>query len=275
MQTKQTIQLRQNRLVWVFFACVYLGSWTCWIPLVIAQQPASLGLLLLGILMPSLLGIAFTYGTQDRAGRRVFWFRVGSVRRIGFVWGAAIVLLFPVLGGLAWLLYQLIGGVSGLSLAAVARLVTDPAQFLVVLLTLLIGGPLAEELGWRGFAPDRLQARWNPLVASLVLGSIWAVWHVPLFFVPRTVQNTMGIDHFWLFFLSIVSLAILITGVYNHTHQSILAAILLHFMFNATTALTADPTHPVAPGEWLARTLLLVVLALAVGLWEVSNVSSG
>jgi len=116
--------------------------------------------------------------------------------------------------------------------------VSHPWQLLVFLLTLLVGGPLTEELGWRGFALDRLQARWNAFPTSLILGSIWALWHLPLFFTPRMPQYGMGVGtaDFWLFLVSIISLAVIITWVYNHTQCNVLAAMLLHFLFNMTFA---------------------------------------
>lgn len=53
-------------------------------------------------------------------------------------------------------------------------------------------GPLPEELGWRGFALDRLQRRTTALRASLILGTLWALWHLPLFYMPGTYQAGLG-----------------------------------------------------------------------------------
>ncbi len=255
--------------VWVFFVCVYLGSWACWLPFVLAHQPTPFALLLLGLMMPSLLGMVLTYLTQGPAGRRDFWSRVFSVRRIGLGWFALILVLSPVLSGLAGLIYLLTGG-SGLSLAHAQQLVSHPWQLLVFLLTLLVGGPLTEELGWRGFALDRLQGRWNPLLASLMLGSLWALWHLPLFFIPGMPQYAMGFGtvDFWLFLVSLISLAVIMTWVYNHTQRSVLAAILLHFLFNTTFALVAAPGQAIPTQALLYGTSLQVLVALLVGIWE-------
>ncbi len=76
--------------VWLFFGCVYLGSWACWLPFVLVHRPTSFVLLLFGLMMPSLFGIVFTSLTQDRKGRREFWSRVTSVRRIGLEWFALL-----------------------------------------------------------------------------------------------------------------------------------------------------------------------------------------
>src|SRR6476646_10201031 len=98
---------RKHLPVYVFFPCVYLGSWACWLPFVLAHQPTPFALLLLGAMMPSLLGIVFTYATQDRAGRREFWSRVTSMHRISLGWFILILALFPALFGVAGLAYLL------------------------------------------------------------------------------------------------------------------------------------------------------------------------
>ena len=60
-------------------------------------------------------------------------------------------------------------------------------------LPLLIIGPLSEEIGWRGYALERLQTRWNALTSSLIVGLVWALWHLPLFMMVGTSQHELGI----------------------------------------------------------------------------------
>jgi membrane protease YdiL (CAAX protease family) len=111
-------------------------------------------------------------------------------------------------------------------------------------------GPLPEELRWRGFALDRLQARMNALQASLILGSVWALWHVPLFFVPGSYQAglELGSSHSLIFLFSMVPLSILMTWVYNNTARSTLSAVLIHYSGNLCGALILK-TDPVAALE--------------------------
>jgi hypothetical protein len=101
----------------------------------------------------------------------------------------------------------------------------------VFLLGGLVGGPLGEEPGWRGYALARLQDRYSALVASLILGVLWGVWHLPFFFIKGTEQETTP---FFLFVLSIIASSILITWVYNHTKGSVLLALLFHNAVNIT-----------------------------------------
>jgi membrane protease YdiL (CAAX protease family) len=126
----------------------------------------------------------------------------------------------------------------------------------------LVVGPLAEELGWRGFALDGLQSKWSALVSSLVLGIFWWLWHFPLFFTIGMIQSEWGIGSltFWTFTASVLAQAVLYTWVYNNTRRSILAAILLHFMSNSTLNLLL----PISARTFLLSTILLVVAAIVV-----------
>ncbi|MEW2356898.1 type II CAAX endopeptidase family protein [Spirillospora sp. NPDC029432] len=109
-----------------------------------------------------------------------------------------------------------------------------PAAFLV---SMVISGPLSEEPGWRGTAYPRMRASMNRLQVGLVLGVIWAVWHLPLFFIDGTVQNELGLatPSGVLFAASSVPMAMLIACAYERA--GVLAAIAVHFAANTTMVL--------------------------------------
>jgi membrane protease YdiL (CAAX protease family) len=124
-------------------------------------------------------------------------------------------------------------------------------------------------LGWRGFALDRLQSRWNALPASLILGSLHALWHTPLFLIPGISQGEMGLfslDYF--LFMGMVPLgAVLMTWVYNNTRRSILSAVLLHFFQNLSLNLLSG-LHGALPTGYLALfagTIGLLAAAIVAG----------
>jgi membrane protease YdiL (CAAX protease family) len=93
----------------------------------------------------------------------------------------------------------------------------------------LFAGGLDEELGWRGYALPRLQARYGALPASLILGVIWAFWHLPNWFLPDSNQATIS---FPIFLVGAVALSIILTWLYNSTGGSLLLVILAHTIFD-------------------------------------------
>ncbi len=99
-------------------------------------------------------------------------------------------------------------------------------QILAVSL-LLDPGPVGEEFGWRGFALPRLLQRFNPIVASLILGLIWGVWHLPAFLIPELPQSHFN---FAAFLASTVALTIVITWLWLKSKGSLLVAIAAHLM---------------------------------------------
>jgi CAAX protease family protein len=73
-------------------------------------------------------------------------------------------------------------------------------------LGVFVHGPFPAELGWRGYVLDRLQSRWNVVVSSLILGAIWALWHLPLFFIKDMIHCAQGVwsPWFWQFMLGVI-----------------------------------------------------------------------
>ena len=86
----------------------------------------------------------------------------------------------------------------------------------------------AEEMGWRGYILPRLQAKYSALVASLILASLWAFWHV-----PKVVTHWNTIVFFW-FTMDEIAKSILMTWMYNNTRGSLLLVTLFHASFNTT-----------------------------------------
>jgi membrane protease YdiL (CAAX protease family) len=222
---------------WLFFALTYGWSWLFWLPGALsglnADDPIIQVLIALGGVSPLVIAVALTYITQDREGRRAYWQRVFDFRRINSQWYAVIFLIVPLLTALAALMDVLFGGDGG-RLEAATRFLSQPLAILPFAVFMLFFGPVPEELGWRGYALDRLQMKWNALGASIVLGAVWALWHLPLFFIDGTYQSNLGIGTlpFWIFMLEILPKSILITWIFNNNRESTLSAVLLHFMDN-------------------------------------------
>jgi membrane protease YdiL (CAAX protease family) len=92
---------------------------------------------------------------------------------------------------------------------------------------------ITEEVAWRGFVLPRLQARYGAVIAGLILGVMWGLWHTPLFFINGTGQSHWPYLGFIIF---AVAESVLITWVYNKSHQSVLLTAIFHAVTDAALA---------------------------------------
>ncbi len=140
--------------------------------------------------------------------------------------------LLPWRSSPRWYLFVVIGyaTITAISLWGVTQVA------LSVVAVLRDPGPLGEEFGWRGFALPRLLQRYPPLTASIRLGLIHALWHLPLFFIPGMPQTQVS---FPLFTLGVVAIAIFDTAVYLRSGANLLLAILIHLLANFGGGLAA------------------------------------
>ena len=123
------------------------------------------------------------------------------------------------------------------------------------LLTLVNG--FGEESGWRGYAIPKLQQRFSPLTATLILAPLWALWHLPYFFVVATYRS-FGPQEVAGFVLGLTLGAVVLTWLYNRSGGSILIVACWHGTFNLVTATVA------AQGTIAAVVSTLVMLQAAV-----------
>lgn len=160
---------------------------------------------------------------------------------------------------LAWWLVLLIGMPAVFYAgAAITGTITEPFPFapwygvLPALALALFIGPI-EEFGWRGVGLPLLQRRFAPLWASLILGAIVALWHLPAFFLSGTPQSSWSIAPF---FIGVVAISVILTPMFNTARGSILIAALFHFQMNG-------PAWPDAqPWDSLAFVIVAAVIVL-------------
>jgi membrane protease YdiL (CAAX protease family) len=148
-------------------------------------------------------------------------------------------------------------------------LLKSPASLIGFTLPILIVGPLSEEFGWRGFALERSLTRFGIVKGNLLLGVMWAFWHLPLFFIPGTIQQINGNQpvEFSIFFLLVLGLNVFINWLYKNTGRSLFAAMLVHFVFNWLYSFS-NTFMTVAPVDRLLNALAYCVLAgIILWLW--------
>jgi len=129
-----------------------------------------------------------------------------------------------------------------------------PAVFLQ---QVLLGSSLGEEPGWRGYALPRMQWMHSSLSASLLLGLLWALWHLPLWIRPEQQLSQVAWDT-----LGIIAAAVLFTWVFNHSRGSLLLALLFHASIAVTGLFLAVPDRHAAISTVLAWLLVGLVLRL-------------
>ena len=237
-----------------FFLLAFGFTWAILVPAIAARSLPGPALVAVAQFGPSVAAFMLVFkasgwrGVRRLAGRALDY-------RIPIPWLLTILLLPTALAGGAFYLNAALGNPAPPT-PLLAQPLLIPAYFVFIL---LLQGPVPEEFGWRGYALDRLQARWPALTASLVLGLIWGVWHLPGFFIPGVSQSYMS---FWAFLVLTVSFSVLITWVYNNTGRNLLAALLAHTMVNLSAYGIFPPMELKAGASQSG--LLLVTAAYAV-----------
>jgi uncharacterized protein len=252
----------------LYFVAAYAWQWLCLsISYLMVHEQISLPVPhelidTIGALSPLLAAIGVTAYESGGAGvrallRQVLRWRVRP-RWYAIALGGPLLLAFACLA-----LYLATGG----ALPAAVPLPL-PLWLLLPIYLIFVGlfaGGLDEELGWRGYALPRLQQRYGALVASLILGVIWAVWHLPNWFLPDSNQAAVS---FPIFLVGAVALSIILSWLYNSTGGSLLLVILAHTIFDiAITGPWAGAlmaTH--VAGQGIDPFLLLTGLQVAVAL---------
>jgi len=219
-----------------FFLLTFAVSWSCYIAAAAvvrgslpSGQPAiAIVLIYAGTFTPALVALTVTAAAGGRDGvgalleRMLRWdvdtrwyaFAVGymaAVKAAAAIGQRIVAGTWPRAGELPWFLL------------IPAVLVSTPVQ-------------AGEELGWRGLAFPRLAARFGFAAASILLGIIWAVWHLPLFFIP-------GVDlyrqSFWAFLFAVTPLSVAMAWLYLRTGGNVLLTMLMHSAVNQTTLLVS------------------------------------
>lgn len=224
--------MKKHPLIW-FYVLAFGLSWFGWVPLALGSHgiapfdnPSFQILLIFPAVGPALAAILVSRSVDGKTGVRSL-FKAFTCWRVGFVWYLLAVLGPVVLFFAGQRITRLFGfpavhsGQQGFSFS------------LTVLVSSLIANPW-EEVGWRGFALPRLQKQYNALGASLIVGLLWGLWHLPLFF---WVGGPMAEYPFLPWFIGLIANTFLFTWLYNSTEGSLLLVALFHIALNMAGAL--------------------------------------
>lgn len=254
--------MKESKTLWLFFIISFAWSWLINAPRVLA----AFEILSISPLVSTILGYAAVFGpavaafslTRTQSGRdgaKILW---GSGWKMDFdkKWLVPALLLMPVLGGLTILVQSLLGAPIAWEYGL------SPAMIVPIGLLIWLVGALPEEYGWRGFALPKLLDRRSPLAASLILGLIWALWHLPLHFIPTTTQSVIPI---WEYAAQTILLSILYTWLFQKSNGSVLIAGVFHATGNLAGAIF--PYWVTQSGRWISFGLM-VIAVLVVLVWD-------
>jgi membrane protease YdiL (CAAX protease family) len=214
------------RTVIPFFAMAFGLSWgVAAVAVIFAEQlepvfgPIGLTnpLFFIAVYAPAISGIGLVLSHFGVAGLRSFMSRL-TLWRMPLGWALYLVLGIPA----AFYLGAWLKG-SSMSFPFAPWYAVIPALALMLVL-----GPM-EEFGWRGVALPLLQRRFRPIGADLILSTLWAIWHLPAFFLSGTPQSQWS---FPAFFIGVVSISFILTPLFNAAGGSILVAAIYHFQMN-------------------------------------------
>jgi uncharacterized protein len=222
-KSNNLLEVMRRHLLVSYFLIAYAVTWSIGLVfIVLLHRPPTLEVVVPMIAGPTIGAFIMTAVAEGRPG-------VGGLLRRYALWRVDLAWYLLVLVGMPALLMLSIMIVPG-GANIVSHIIPNyPMAFVVAL---FVGGALFEEPGWRGFALPRLQQQFGPLRGTLLLGVVWAFWHLPLFFVPGF--NGAGSDLIGIgaavasFLVGTTAMAVIFTWVSNNTRGSLLLAILLH-----------------------------------------------
>ena len=211
----------ESRNLLLFLLITFAWSWGFWLPEILWDTS-----MFVAPFGPMVGAVALTYMNRGSGGVKALLKR-GTDLKFGKIWLLPILFLIPAIYALSLFLAMHLDGFVP-DLVALSQPIIIPFAFVYIL---ILGGPLAEEFGWRGYALDRFQVRYSALGSSIILGVIWGLWHLPLFYMPSQQDFYSNIP-FLGFFVGAIFLSVLFTWIYNNTGRSMLAVLLFHTTSN-------------------------------------------
>ena len=220
-----------------FFSMTFLVTYSLWFAgAYVSFQDDKSGLYMLlmlpGLMVPFLISLVMILTSKNSDLKKDFVNRLINLRLIQPKMLPVIVLIMP-LAVLASIFLSLPFGGS-ISQFQFAEGFSFSSGLVPVLLILVLAAGF-EELGWRGYAFDSLQSRYNFFMASIIFSILWSLWHFPLIFVNNSYQYEIFHENIWFgvnFFVSIIPMGVIISWICIKNRKSIIAAILFHFIIN-------------------------------------------
>ena len=254
------------RSLLLFFLLTFLISWSLFIVAVVishdsnsADSPfSSLGYMIyfIGVFAPALVAIFLSW--REKGKKAV---------------GALLMKILKAPTDLRWYVFAICYLVTIKLLAAIIHRIImgqwplfGHESFFIIIVAIIFSTPTqaGEEIGWRGFALPRLADRFGLAIASVILGVIWAAWHLPFFYFQNVDKSGQS---FPVYLLSVTAMSVAMAWLYWRTNSSLLMTMLMHSAINNTTGIVpsalADATDPFSLNAsfvaWITTVIMCIV----------------
>lgn len=232
MEDDKILEIRDigNKNLILFFIITFSFSWILLLPSLICSIYFSKQVVLYEILKiigsfgPFVAAFFLTLVNEGKEGLKYLWKRGWHCENKQYLLISMV--LIPSLFLFSLVLVIFFEGIIPHALVHWPHPIVIITEFFLIF---FLAGPFQEEFGWRGYALDRLQLRFNALTSSVILGAIWGLWHLPAFFIIGTSHENQP---FYPFIFSTIVLSVLFTWIYNNSNRSILTPMIFHATIN-------------------------------------------
>jgi membrane protease YdiL (CAAX protease family) len=255
-----SISAKAPKNVTAFFVLTFVLSLPFYILGTLLPGEMGTPISLLITFVPIISALILTFREDGSDGAKKLLKRSFDFKRItSKIWYAPILFLLPIVYIVVIWILGFIGDAPTESVF--------PLGMAPILLIMFFVMALGEEVGWTGYAYDPMEERWSAFRASLILGIIWAVWHIPLwlFVVKQTLLWTAGQ------MLVVIGLRVLLSWIYNNTGKSLFAAILFHAVSNVPPA--ATPVYASPLGPVLSAVLVIIIVLIITRVWDLKTLT--
>jgi membrane protease YdiL (CAAX protease family) len=263
-----------------FFVVTFLWSWSILLPMVLlnglgiiqTENISNMFIILLvafiGALGPA-AGAFFSLLTTEGKGAIKPFIKLFLSLKFGWKAWLSIFLILGLSTMIAWITPELFGE------DRIPTYLPSVFIFPVYLLLMVFFGGGQEEIGWRGYILPFLEKRFGLIIGSLILGIVWAIWHLPLWFIPGTSQTYMN---FFVFMLSTIGYSFIFSWIIKISGNRLLSGLLVHGTANAFVPLfpTVILEHNVSQIRfWIYALLILAVGIIIVTIRTIKNRKNG
>ncbi|ORX53915.1 hypothetical protein BCR32DRAFT_330955 [Anaeromyces robustus] len=256
--------MEQNKYIYRpvrFYLTTFIATWVFWSLAIIFKNGTIRALgMLLGLLSPSVIAVITVFTSKSESLKKDFKRKVINFYQLKPLNMLIAIITFTAIVSLSILLSTAFGQ-SLNQFAFTDDFSFNGAGISSALLTILLASVI-EEIGWRGYGEDSVAQYCTWFVESIIFGCVWAMWHLPLFWIQDTYQyglRVLGIGYMLNFLISVVPFGFLTTWVYVKNRRSMLASMIFHLFVNFMQERIA-----MTPQTKCVETIVVVFIAVIV-----------